>query len=51
MNSTNEVRIMYYDATQGRFVVEEMSMGVNETMDSSTQPEVTTSNTSDSSVE
>jgi hypothetical protein len=39
---------MYYDESQGRFVVDEMAMGVNESVDSATTPEASLSNTSDS---
>lgn len=48
MNSTNEVRIMYYDESQGRFVVDEMAVNFKDSMDTATLQESSTSNTSDS---
>jgi len=48
MKSTNEVRIMYYDESQGRFVVDEMAVNVKDSMDTATIQEAAISNTSDS---
>lgn len=46
MNSTNEAHIMYYDAIQGRFVVEVMTVDVRETNDTASSHGEATSNTS-----
>lgn len=46
MNSTNGERIMYYDAEQKMFVVEEILLDTNEANDITTANETTQSNMS-----
>lgn len=45
MNNTNEERIMYYDAAQRKFVVEEIPPDTNQTNDTSASTDAVDSNT------